>query len=141
MFDIAEIKSISGSSIEDGLPMPLAHPITGEPTGAVWTIRSYESEAYKGLERRLRTAGMKAMRKNAVSAGEMDANTIELVASLVSGWSGMQESGKELPFSKQAVISILKTPLVGSAIVKQIDVFADDSAAFFKASVTGSPTP
>ena len=141
MFDIAEISALSGSAIEDGLPMPLKHPITGDHTGAVWMIRSYESEAYKAVERRLRTAGMKALRKGTVSAGDLDKNTIELVAALVAGWSGMTNGSENLPFSKDAALSILATPIAGTAIIKQIDEFADDGSAFFKASGKPSQTP
>ena len=141
MFDIAEISGLSGSTIEDGLPMTLRHPITGESTDAVWMIRSYESTAYKAIERRLRTAGMKQLRKNSVSAGELDKNTIELVASLVAGWSGMKNGTADLPFSRDEAIRLLSIPIAGSAIIKQIDEFADDGAVFFKASVKPSLPP
>ncbi|MCY0150879.1 hypothetical protein OEG84_25065 [Hoeflea sp. G2-23] len=141
MFDIAEISALSGSAIEDGLPMPLKHPITGEDTGAVFMVRSYESAAYKAVERRLRTAGMKSLRKGTVSAGELDKNTIELVASLIAGWSGMKDGTGDLAFSKEAAISLLSIPIAGSNIIKQIDEFADDGAAFFKASSKPSQTP
>lgn len=141
MFNIEEISALAGTAIEDGLPMSLKHPITGEDTGAVWMIRSYESAAYKAVERRLRTAGMKSLRKGTVSAGELDKNTIELVAALVAGWSGMKDGDKDLPFSKEAVTSLLSIPIAGSAIIKQVDEFADDGAAFFKASSKSSQTP
>lgn len=137
MFDIAEIKRLSESSaINDGLPMVLKHPITGEETDAVWMIRSYESEAYKAIDRRKRTEGFATLRKGKIDAGKLDKDEIAMVAALVSGWSGMSE-----PFSTEAVIDLFSLPIAGKNMMMQVNDMAENGAAFFKASSTPSQTP
>ena len=140
MFDISEIKELSKDAINDGLPMPLKHFITGEETGAVWYIASYESDAYKAAERQMKNKGLKAQRTGRVNAEMIEDTTIDLLASLVVGWDGMIEKGKGIPFSKEAVKDILRLPIAGNSFVSQIDEFASDTEAFFKASQMNSPT-
>jgi hypothetical protein len=142
MFDISTIKALSGAdAINDGLPMSLKHPITGEDTGAVWTIRSYESEAYKAIDRRKRTEGFGALRKGKINAGKLDDDEIAMVASLVSGWSGMSDNSGPLQFSTEAVIELFKIPIAGKNFMLQVNDMAEDNAAFFKASSKTSQTP
>jgi hypothetical protein len=137
MFDVEELKKIAGSNaINDGLPMKMKHPISGEETGAVWTIRSYESEAYKALERRKRTEGFATLRKGKIDAGKLDKDEIAMVASLVAGWEGMSE-----PYSNDAVVELFSLPIVGKNLMMQVNDMAENNEAFFKASSKPSQTP
>lgn len=141
MFDISEIAELSGEAVNSGLDMELKHPVTGEKTGAIWSITSYESDVYKAVERRLRTKGMKAIRTNKVTAEMADENTLELIASLVVDWRGMEEDGKPMPFSREALNKLLRLPIAGANFIEQVDAFASDNEAFFKASQKPSAMP
>lgn len=142
MFDISEIQALDGDVVNLGLDMPLKHPITGEKTGAVWTVASYDSKAYKALERQLRTNGLKAARTNKFNAEMMDDNTLDLISSLVVDWRGMSDGkGKALEFSKKNLKELLLVPIAGSNFIEQIDTFASNGVVFFKASKNKSPMP
>lgn len=141
MFDVSNLKAVDDDALEAGIEMDLLDPFTGEPTGAVWKIASYDSPAYKIYERKVRNEGLKAFQKGKLKAANTDENTIKLLATLVVGWTGMGDKNKSLEHCLDEVIAMFKLPLAGENFMEQVDSVAKDNEAFFKASQKTSAMP
>lgn len=116
-----------------GYELQLIHPITGAPLAAYITVLGVDSEAYKSKlreqqrrrtdimierkERLQRRVGQKRFQRMTpesllAEAGptdeEMEADTIELLASLTTGWRGIfrEEAAEEVPFSHAEAVKL-----------------------------------
>ena len=141
MFDVSNLKAIDADALEAGINMDLLDPFTGELTGAIWKIASYDSPAYKSYNRKIRNEGLKALQKGRLKSDKTDENEIKLLATLVVGWTGMGDKNKSLEHSHDEVIAMFKLPLAGENFMEQVDTVAKDNEAFFKASQKNSAMP
>lgn len=134
MFDLQEIQGLSTAPLEDGIPMKHKHPVTGKETGAVIMVRSYNSDAYKAVEREQRAKTYAAVREGEFDPSVIEQDSRDRVLALVSGWDGVVEQGQKVDFTEDRLKAVLDAPFFGDALSKQIDEFAKNTAAFFKAS-------
>lgn len=104
--DIGSIRSVQEKEIE------IIHPVSKVPIGAFVTLASYEHQnrriARIEIARQLRERG---------ESGGVDGNSslideiaAESVARSILGWRGIRSSGKDLEFSLDAAIALLKEP-------------------------------
>jgi hypothetical protein len=128
MLDLSSLKE-EASAIEDGVEVKITHPVTGEETGMIVTVASYESSAVRSVQRRIANSAMKKRKKGMPTAEDAEEGTYAIAAAAVLGWSGVTEDGEPLEFTKSNVIKVLKA---WPFIAEQIDEVADDRANFFK---------
>ncbi|MFP1634085.1 hypothetical protein ACLB6G_20335 [Zhengella sp. ZM62] len=116
---------------EEGIPVPIKHPATGEETGIVITVASYESERVKAVAREIANRALADQKKNSRKVDTVEAiedRTFAIALASIVGWSGLEKDGKELPFTRDNARMILEAyPF----IAEQIDAAAQDRALFF----------
>lgn len=134
--DISKLSELNAA--ENGVTheFELTHPVTGKGIGITLKLISREADVPRNLSIRLadkmRVAEAKAQRtgKAGASLAEIEQNGVELLAACVVGWSGVEEDGKPLGFSKEA----LKEHLLGINWVReQINTQLDDLTNFIAA--------
>jgi len=117
-----------------GADLTLDHPATGDPTDITITLLGADSEDFRKEKRRLEHARNSRIRRarsrRAVEEVAMDTTPEEnaaLLASCVTGWKGMVEDGKKIPFSASAATRIF---LKYRWISEQVDAFVGDRGNF-----------
>lgn len=130
---------ISQYRLEDAAVMPVRHLATGQPiksqdgSPVTITIACKDSDQFRRVlreqtDRRLKRTLDTHQRP---SADEIEAEAIELLAGCTIGWSGLQNKGKEFPFSLDNARSLYRElPWLRD----QVDAFVSDRANFLKAS-------
>ncbi len=116
---------------QDGISVNIKHPATGEETGMIIVVASYESEKTKEQARRIADVISKKQEQNpgyVPNFREVESNTLAIAVAAIVGWTGIQLDGKDLEFTPSNVSLILKKY---SFIADQIDKTAGDRALFF----------
>jgi len=92
------------TNAEKGVDYEIPDPITGLPSGMVWTLLGSDSKVYKG-------ALDEIIKRNRASKGMAtisDDDSIEIISRCVTRWKGMEDdNGKEIPFSQAKAREIL----------------------------------
>jgi hypothetical protein len=129
-FDLATLDS-GVKAQEEGLPMPLLHPKTGEPTGVILRVASYESERVMARARAIgnRVRAERAKQPLKATRVEQDEDTMRAlaVAALV-GWENLEHDKKPLPYSEANAEMILSKY---KFIQDQVEKFGGDRSNFF----------
>ena len=90
---------------EQGFDLEVLHPQTNKPTGIVIKLVGKDSQTFEKAQ-----ADFQRSIKD-VGANDRDANlaiACNLIADCTVGWSGIEENGKEVPFSNKAAADIYK---------------------------------
>ncbi len=88
-----------------GARMDLLHPATGEPTGAWLTLLGTDSDIYRRAQRALqrkRMARAVKSRRMAIPPEELEAEALDLLVAVTTGWGGLNAKGQPLAFSADA---------------------------------------
>lgn len=129
-FDIDQFEPVRQRQ-EAGIPVAIKHPVTGEPTGIVITVASYESERVKKVAREMGNKALLDQRRNPRKGETVEAiedRTFAIAIAAIVDWEGIEQKGKPLAFSRENARMLLeKLPWVA----EQIDQAAGDRTAFF----------
>lgn len=128
MIDLSTIKSLDRAEIE------ITHPVSGEGTGAFFTLASPDHPARKQAiaeaSRRLRAAG------DGQDEDLLNELANEASAASVLGWRGVKLDGAVLEYSQQAARDLLANPEM-KWLVSQLSVQLGRQANFIKTSAPG----
>lgn len=129
-FDLDTVTSVT----EAGLP--IVHPLTGKPTGAVLVLAGPEHP----LRRRAAFEQSRRLRAQLQAAGDQDLSMeqlheldTELLVAATLGWQGLRRGGRELPYSPEACRSLYVDPQL-TWLRAQVKDAQDRRALFIKAS-------
>src|SRR5690349_531358 len=89
---------------EQGFELTLTHPQTGADLPGRIRLLGQDSAAWQDKLRELvqrRVARLARNKKNVASMEELDADTIEQLAAVTQGWSGIAFGGADYPFSAE----------------------------------------
>lgn len=129
-FDLSTLDTGSQRQ-EDGVPVEIKHPVTGQGLGITVTVASYESERVKAVARAMGNKALLQQKRNPRKADTVEAveeRTLEIAIAAIVGWDGVELEGKKLPFTRENARTVLERyPF----IAEQIDAVAADRAAFF----------
>jgi hypothetical protein len=122
---------------EKGVTVELKHPATGETLAndkgdkMIVVVAGSDSKIFKAeVNARVKQSMLKKSKKDDVDIEGMEKRGAELLAKCTLSWSGIQEAGKDVPFSIAAAQSLfLKYPW----IKEQVDAACGDRAELFKA--------
>ena len=102
--DLAALDTRKGADV--GFHLALRHPISNEPLGLWIHLLGADSEAYQEQLREFRRRRADALKRNLranLSAAEIEAEGLELLAAVTRGWSdNMTLEGEKLAFSPDA---------------------------------------
>lgn len=112
--DLSKFDSITQA--EAGVPLKLADPKTGADTGAEIILYGADSHIYKQAKKEI-DARNRNRGGRALSSEEASADAAELIARCTKGWRGIEENGKELPFSQDEAKRVyLEYPEIGDRV-------------------------
>lgn len=108
-FDLSK-KNLSEIA-ETGFEFELRLPGSGEKTGAFIKVRGDQSKIVKNYQRKKfdeMQARQRSKRKNDdITLEEAEDMAVESAVVRIISWKGIEEGGKEVPFSKEAATRIL----------------------------------
>ena len=119
------------TAMEEGLPMQVLHPGTGEPTGIVISVVCYDSERVMDRARQIGNQKRIARMKNPKTADRIEADaeaTRDLAVASIVGWSGIEKDGKPLEFNQKNAEWLLTEY---KFIQSQVEAFGGDRSNFF----------
>jgi hypothetical protein len=121
---------------EEGRPLALKHPVTGAVLpGWVLRVRGYDAQTYQQVSddhqrRRLE----RLSRRQTPTVEELNAEALELAASLVAGWEDRFDlDGAPLPYSGANAARLFRR---FGWIRQQVEQFAGDRANFLPGSTS-----
>lgn len=135
-FELSDLDTARGA--EQGYELTLSHPKTGEPTPMKITVLGADSDAYREKVREFQRRRADRMNKNrrlSVTPDEIEAETLEMLVAVTTGWSGFTLDGAALPFSGDNVRAIYRR---FSWIREQVDQTVGDRANFLPKSANAS---
>lgn len=130
------------SSIVDAellFTLDLRHPVTDEPIGLVFKIRSAGSREAKTVLRKHGDANLERLQKQKrLKSSDAERQALEKAASYIASWDwgGHDWKGEKPSLTMDAAIEVLSE---ADWIYAQVVEAATDIAHFSKASVTTSP--
>jgi len=119
-FDLATLDTAKVA--EEGAELRVAHPTTGEDLGIQITLIGTDSKTFRDIS----TASLKKKSRE-IDLDQNEAESVELLAKCTKGWSGITESGKEVPFSYENAVKLYTKYLW---LREQIDRFMADRSNF-----------
>jgi hypothetical protein len=135
-FDLADYDTTQGA--EQGYTLTIADLKTGAPTSMKITVLGADCDAYRERQRlfqRARVDRMNKARRMTVTPEEIEAEAIELLVEVTTGWSGFKLNGADLPFTRDNVRLVYKRY---GWIREQVDQAVGDRANFLPKSASGS---
>lgn len=135
-FDLADYDTTQGS--EQGFELTIADLKSGAPTSMKITVMGADCDAYRDRQRafqRARVDRMNKARRMSVTPEEIEAEALELLVEVTTGWSGFQVGGAALPFTRDNVRMVYKR---FGWIREQVDQAVGDRANFLPRSASGS---
>lgn len=127
-----DLKSLEVTN--EAIDMPVYNPLTGEKLDIVIQVIGRDSDEFKEKFRAIhKRAIQKAPRGDLskLSSDDDEYFAIQIRAIHIKGWSGVEEDGKPLPYTKENAEHLVKSYPV---IADQIQEFVEDRANFMKAS-------
>ena len=122
---------------EDGAPLDLRDPQSGNPTGAVIRVRGYDSDSYQRLVMEQQRRRLDRMPAHKPTPEEIDEDARELSAALVAGWDDdvFELDGAPLRYTPGNVRGLYaQEPWIRD----QVEMFARERANFFPPPASGS---
>lgn len=124
------------ASKEDGALLALRHPGNGSVLKTAdekpisLTVVGTDSEIYRSAMRALTNKRLTQVRRDPVTAEEIESEATSMLANCVTGWSGIVLDGQPLQFSKANVVVIFSRL---RWVREQVEAFVNDRANFVKA--------
>lgn len=133
--DLATLDTQKGS--DEGFALELTHPKTGEKIGAVINVLGVDSHQYQAKFRELQRKRLNQINKNPrrllQTPEQTDAEALELLAAVTTGWNGVVLDGKDLAFSEDAARELYAR---FAWIREQVDQAVGDRANFLPQAAT-----
>lgn len=125
--DLKEFDGLSQAQ-EDGQDVPILHPKTGDELGIVIRVAGPDSDRLR--KARAAVVNERLSRKRVkLSAAEIEAEGLSLLAAAVISWTGVVIDGKEIECTKSNAEAVLKRfPFIR----EQLDAVVGDRAGFMK---------
>lgn len=133
-FDLTAFEG-TAKAFEEGVDVPIKHPVTGEPLGLTIRVASYQSERVRKVQRKMANAALREQRRNpkkATTSEEIEERSREVIGAAIIDWKGFEKAGKPYPCTPENVAAVLSNPDLWF-IGDQVDKAADDQSAFMKA--------
>lgn len=133
-----DLKSLQQADEAD---VEIVHPVTGKKLGIAITVYGIDSPIARAAQNKLTNKrlarGARGLRGK-VTAEEIDAETLEYLASLTKRWKGVEDGGHVVAFSMEAAVDIYQR---FPWLRKQIDEAVGDRELFFPTSAPASAQP
>lgn len=127
--DLSSLDTSRGA--EQGFTVALTSPGTGEPLDIEIDVMGADSDQYKDRSRDIQRRRQKAMEKarklTFASPEEVEADVVELLVAVTTGWRNVEEGGKAVPFSGNAARELYRKY---DWIREQVDAAINDRANF-----------
>ena len=121
-----------------GARCDLVHPTTGAPTGAWLQLLGADSDAYRERQRALQRKRMASVAKKwrlVLTPEEGEAEALDLLVAVTTGWGGLTAGGQPLAFSAEAARALYTRR---RWIREQAEEFIGDRANFLPKSASSS---
>lgn len=120
IFDISALDVTSHS--EEGTTVEIVNPKSGDKTGIVISVKGAFSARFQEMIARQKKR--EAMRqKNAVAraVAEDEDDTSQVLSEVTTGWTGMVENGKDVPFTKAEALRIYERyPVIRGQVLSAV---------------------
>lgn len=137
MFDLKDLDTVAAADL--GSTLEIRHPTTGavlangDGRSVTLTLAGMDSSRAKrteraALDRRLKQS---AGRRSAVTATDIDSDSLEVLASVTLSWSGFVVDGQEIECTPENAKRLYKQ---WPWLREQAQAFVEDRANFLKAS-------
>ena len=123
-FDLATLDT--SKVAEEGAELCVAHPTTGEDLGIKITLIGTDSKTFRDISKSRATASLKKKSRE-IDLDQNESDSVELLAKCTKCWSGITESGVEVPFSYENAVKLYTKYLW---LREQIDRFMADRSNF-----------
>ena len=110
---------------EDGAEVRILHPVTGKKTDFYILVKGVDSKTFREKQRSQQRAIIDAMK----GKEELKTDEYALIVECSAGWRGLEDSGKEVPFTKEAARAMYEN---SPNIAEQVDSFIVNRANFIK---------
>lgn len=127
-FDLSQLDAAATAVVE------IYHPITKLPLGLTITVASTDSDIFKKASMAQQNKRLKLMTRgrrigNAMTAEEMEEESLDLLATCSLAWDGFLNVTTPVPFSKEEVKGVYRKH---TFIREQMDEAMADRALFLK---------
>jgi hypothetical protein len=128
-FDLAQLSPAESAVVE------IYHPVSKVNIGISITVASTDSEAFRKASQAQQNKRLKQMTRGrrgagtALTAEEMEEESLDLLASCTLGWEGVNYGTDPLPFSKEAARNLYRKH---AFIREQVDEAMADRSLFLK---------
>ncbi len=126
-FDVTSFERLAKNQ-EEGVPVALLHPGTGDPLGATIVVAGPDSKLAKSAERQMLDRRIKGRKVQQLTAEELQVEGIKKLAACVISWEGVLDSGKVIECNLENVLRVFG---MCPWIAEQVAETAADRAAFF----------
>lgn len=107
----------------------LRHPVSNESLdGVSVTVHGHDSAVFRNAVKERQRAALAKKSGDKLDIDEAEKRSIELLATCIVGWAGIQEDGKDVAYSKESAKYIL---MKYHWIREQIDAAIADRSNFF----------
>lgn len=114
---------------EDGIEVQIKSPTTGEPLDFHITVMGPDSKEWRRAQKDDLKAYVAKGRDGGFSADELVERDIQKIVQITTGWRGLTDGGKEVPFTKEACRDLyVDAPYV----MDQVDLAAGQFRDFIK---------
>lgn len=134
--DLADFDTSKGA--EQGFELTIADLKSGAPTTMKITVLGADSDAYRERQRQFQRARVERMNKSRrmnITPDEIEAEALELLVEVTTGWSGFRLNGADLPFNRDNVRMVYKR---FGWIREQVDQAVGDRGNFLPRSASSS---
>lgn len=113
---------------DEGVPVEILHPATGEPLGMTITVAGPDSVHAKNFDRTVINRRLRGRKTKALDAGEVQEAALRKLAACTLSWTDVVDGGKALECNREnALLVYNRLPF----IAEQVAEAAGDRAAFF----------
>jgi len=126
-FDLSSFDGLQTAQ-EDGIPVEIVHPGTGELVGVTVVVAGPDSTHAKKADRALINRRLKMQKTKSLTAEELQAESLRKLAACVLSWDGMVDGGKPLEcVTENVLLAFERAPW----LAEQVAEAAGNRAAFF----------
>jgi hypothetical protein len=107
--DLAALDTRKGA--EQGYELQLTHPQTGEVLPGKLQLLGADSAAWQEKQAELvqrRVNRLSRTKKNTATMAELDADSVELLAAVTQGWSGLAIGGADYAYNAENVVKLYR---------------------------------
>jgi hypothetical protein len=110
---------------EAGAEVQICNPVTGKKTDFYISVKGVDSKTFREQQRAQQRAIVNALK----GKEELKTDEYAVIVECTTGWRGLKDGGKEVPFSKEAARAMYEN---SPNIAEQVDNFIVNRANFTK---------